>query len=79
MISSIVTIPPPLLYIISGFPGIKKHFPSYHSISFALSANGSAIAALIASRIPGIDTKNSVSSIERQSSSEIKTAALFSR
>jgi hypothetical protein len=49
----------------------------FYDISLRLSDNGSAIPDLIASRIPGIEIRNNVSSIEFQSSSETKIAAPF--
>ena len=39
----------------------KNDFPTYHSNAFALSANGSAIPALMDSRMPGTASKYKVS------------------
>ena len=52
----------------------KNNLPTHHSSAFTLFANGSAIPALIDSRMPGTASRYKVSCMASQSSTDNKTA-----
>ena len=55
----------------------KYQMPTHQFNSVAAEASGSAIPAMIDSRIPGTDSRNKVSWIATQSSLETRTALVF--